>query len=299
MELNEWFRICFRLSLLLWTGMNCAPVGHPERLCQEPFQVLINEVNYGGEDPFVELTFGNDITQARENDNLLGSLGLIAIEFDKKARKTKRNGADQTGADTEATRNPFKIKAAFDLTDLRWKAGSPYFLVGPENGDLSIQNDLPVGKKITNHMKIYKTSSSDWLTPAPGNFLFLVLTHSYTKSLFHLEDWNLSARKRVPVLEKSIRDYVLQNKHDAIVFAGSSPSVGKGSIGPTKHCRSEAFQNFHSKLFPNIQTAQYLLPTHPSAVQLSHNRCGLELAQKLPFQLASFKAGVPSPGQGI
>ena len=119
-------------AILVFNGMKSAPVG---RVCEEPFNIILNEVKYGDQQTFIELSLTSETIQTRQG-NTLGKFGLVAVEFNRKRKK-------------EA--GQFQIHAAIDLTGLSWQPGNEFFLIGPENSDIHIPNNLHSGQYSNNH----------------------------------------------------------------------------------------------------------------------------------------------------
>ena len=246
---------------------------HLFRLCWKQIahvhcaEVVINEINFIDQDPYIELTRSIDVPHPDEN---LGPYGLSIFEYQRFIRHTNRRDMDS-----------LRLRTVIDLTGSNWPAADKYFLIGHSNHNSHIQTDQ-WNQRIHHMGRI----NYDWLETPKGTFLFVILTYSPDVPISRKDLWGfMLGQKKHIHLRGDMLDYIMVHKIDGVVLAGKDhPATCK------------RFNEFREAFMGNKKDKKFVPAPMTSALKLSANRCGTpDLLEKPAFTINHFVLDIQSP----
>ena len=242
------------VNLILLSWLTITIVGYES--------LVINEINYAGGKPFVEIAKSVDTEATGEN---LGNYGILVFEFQRKKERISKP-------------TDFRLRFAADLSGSPWPADN-FLLVG--HPDYAPHISTNPGQRI---LYVGNSFTPDFLVPPDKSYLFVVLTMSPNVPLLERNLW-LFLTQRGKHLQGDLLTYVTANTVDGVILAGKDY--------PAKCDRFNELKNQFG--FPEdgqkfVTIPRILLPNR------SMNRClPPEILEHPPFAHKMFESLVPSP----
>ena len=242
-------------------------------------KIFLNEVSYSHTLPYIELVREDEELPDAPAVELLSYFGLLVGEYQRERKR-------------------FLLRLAVDLTGSEWRSNDKYFMIGKFDQD-ALYPGISMNQPNLRKYRLFprsRTFQYNWLKPPINSLMFVILTKSDNKPLFHptlikpLEELqgNLEQESQAnenAYLEGDLYDYAVDQSIDMVVIGG-----GKA---PTQ-CRANIWKNFLANCFGKIPFPQYVAPTD-GVLSKSVNRCDPTQLPKESFNLQIFKTGTPTP----
>lgn len=227
--------------------------------------LLINEINFSHNDPFVEIA--KEPEAEKDMAIPFGHYGLIVfhysvLEWDKRNKDRPR----------------LRVRVAFDLSGYDFTQN--FFVLG----------NVPNLQPNIGQIKIPHKLDGNWLKPPDKSYVIIVLTFHNTVSLLDQQNWEnveFGGKKgRFTAVTGNLRKYIQENSYD-MVSISSKNEASKGD-------KAKMFEELLA-LFPYKENSMWhLKSTEDEAEPKSQNRCNF-YSEK--FSPKSFQFGNPSPNR--
>lgn len=220
--------------------------------------LLINEVNFSHNHPFIEIAK----EPLKEHDISVpnGHYGVIVFHYsvlrwDKQVKGRPR----------------LRVRVAFDLTGYDFSQN--FVVLG------NVPNLQPNGR-----IKIKTKGYENWLQPPDKSYVFVVLTYHDTVGLLDEQNWTNLNLGRFTALAGNLHKYTKDNAYDMVYIESKNKA--------SQHDKAEMYEEILALFEYKENNMGHIKSTEDELEPKSQNRCDFYSER---FSPKSFKIGTPSP----